>query len=230
MPMLADIEFGNLRSVFAGILFWSNLFLLGVFGIYRAITDLKTLSPNKKLLVTPLAILHSSTRLLGVSRGRFLWAACLNPLDMNISTAYTLWALVMTVGLLCLLPAAGSLRAKLLFITFFLVLRLGVKVTVLLQYSRLYTQLADVQTTIDEHGIGWTLLDKSEEELSDEFTPQDEYIAFTPWEKVKAIRYHKNYVILYSADRDYIYFVNSPLEKKIINTYFAFSKPYKTSN
>ena len=125
---------------------------------------------------------------------------------------------------ICLLPAAGSLRPKLLFITFFLVLRLGVKVTVLLQYSRLYTQLADVQTTIDERGIWWTLLEENEEEMSDEFNPQDEYIAFTPWKKVKAIRYHKNYVILYSADRDYIYFVNSPLEKKIINTYFALSK------
>lgn len=224
MPMLADIEFGNLRSVFAGVLFWSNLFLLGVFGIYRAITDLKSLSPNKKLLVTPLAILHSSTRLLGISRGRFLWAACLNPLDMNLSTAYTLWALVLTLGLLCLLPAAGAVRPKLLFITFFLVLRLGVKVTVLLQYSRLYTQLAQVQTTIDERGIWWTLLEENADEMSEEFNPEDEYIAFTPWEKVQAIRYHKNYVILYTADRDYIYFVNSPLEKKIINTYFAFSK------
>lgn len=47
MPMLADIEFGNLRSVLAGVLFWSNLFLLGIFGIYRAITNLKTLFPNK---------------------------------------------------------------------------------------------------------------------------------------------------------------------------------------
>ena len=224
MPMLADIEFGNLRSVLAGVLFWSNLFLLGVFGIYRAITDLKSLCPNKKLLVTPLAILHSSTRLLGVSRSHFLWAACLNPLDMNISTAYTLWALVMTVGFLCLLPAAGSLRAKLLFITFFLVLRLGVKFTVLMQYSRLYTQLAEVQTTIDERGIWWTLLDENEDEMNEEFNPEDEYIAFTPWEKVKAVRYHKNYVILYTTDRDYLYFVNSPLEKKIINTYFAFSK------
>ena len=223
MPMLADIEFGNLRSVFAGVLFWSNLFLLGVFGIYRAITDLKSLCPNK-LLVTPLAILRSSTRLLGVSRGRFLWAACLDPLDMNLSTAYTLWALVLTVGLLCLLPAAGAVRPKLLFITFFLVLRLGVKVTVLLQYSRLYTQLAEVQTTIDERGIWWTLLDENEDEMSEELHTEDEYIAFTPWEKVKAVRYHKNYVILYTADRDYIYFVNSPLDKAILNTYFALSK------
>lgn len=223
MPMLADIEFGNLRSVFAGVLFWSNLFLLGVFGIYRAITDLESLCPNK-LLVTPLAILHSSTRLLGVSRGRFLWAACLDPLDMNLSTAYTLWALVLTVGLLCLLPAAGAVRPKLLFITFFLVLRLGVKVTVLLQYSRLYTQLAEVQTTIDERGIWWTLLDENEDEMSEEWHTEDEYIAFTPWEKVKAVRYHKNYVILYTADRDYIYFVNSPLDKAILNTYFALSK------
>ena len=224
MPMLADIEFGNLRSVLAGVLFWSNLFLLGVFGIYRAITDLKSLSPNKNLPITPLAILHSSTRLLGVSRGRFLWAACLNPLDMNLSTAYTLWALVMTVGFLCLLPAAGPLRAKLLFIIFFLVLRLGVKFTVLIQYSRLYTQLAEVQTTIDERGIWWTLLVENEDEMSEEFNPEDEYIAFTPWEKVKAVRYHKQYVILYTADRDYIYFVNFPLEKGIINTYFALSK------
>ena len=230
MPMLADIEFGNLRSVLAGVLFWSNLFLLGVFGIYRAITDLKSLSPNKKLLVTPLNILHSSTRLLGVSRSRFLWAACLNPLDMNLSTAYTLWALVMTMGFLCLLPAAGVLRAKLLFITFFLMLRLGVKFTVLIQYSRLYTQLAEVRTTIDERGIWWTLLVENEDEMSEEFNPEDEYIAFTPWEKVKAVRYHKQYVILYTADRDYIYFVNSPLEKGIINTYFALSKQRQTSN
>lgn len=230
MPMLADIEFGNLRSVFAGVLFWSNLFLLGVFGIYRAITDLKSLSPNKNLPITPLTILHSSTRFLGVSRGRFLWAACLNPLDMNLSTAYTLWALVMTVGFLCLLPAAGPLRAKLLFIIFFLVLRLGVKFTVLIQYSRLYTQLAEVQTTIDERGIWWTLLVENEDEMSEEFNPEDEYIAFTPWEKVKAVRYHKKYVILYTADRDYIYFVNSPLEKGIINTYFALSKQRQTSN
>lgn len=224
MPMLADIEFGNLRSVLAGVLFWSNLFLLGVFGIYRAITDLKSLCPNKKLLVTPLTLLHSSTRLLGVSRSRFLWAACLNPLDMNLSTAYTLWALVLTLGLLGLLPAAGAVRPKLLFITFFLVLRLGVKVTVLLQYSRLYTQLAEVQTTIDERGIWWTLLDENEDERSEEFNPEDEYIAFTPWEKVKAVRYHKNYVILYTTDRDYFYFINSPLDKAILNTYFALSK------
>lgn len=224
MPMLADIEFGNLRSVLAGVLFWSNLFLLGIFGIYRAITNLKTLFPNKKLLVTPLTILHSSTRFLEVSRSRFLWAACLNPLDINISTAYTLWALVLTVGFLCLLPAAGPWRAKLLFIIFFLVLRLGVKFTVLMQYSRLYTQLAEVQTTIDERGIWWTLLDENEAEMSEELHTEDEYIAFTPWEKVKAVRYHKNYVILYTADRDYIYFVNSPLDKAILNTYFALSK------
>ncbi len=116
------------------------------------------------------------------------------------------------------------MRAKLLFIIFFLVLRLGVKFTVLIQYSRLYTQLAEVQTTIDERGIWWTLLVENEDEMSEEFNPEDEYIAFTPWEKVKAVRYHKQYVILYTADRDYIYFVNSPLEKGIINTYFALSK------
>ena len=94
----------------------------------------------------------------------------------------------------------------------------------LMQYSRLYTQLAEVQTTIDERGIWWTLLDENEDEMSEELHTEDEYMAFTPWEKVKAVRYHKNYVILYTADRDYIYFVNSPLDKAILNTYFALSK------
>lgn len=199
---------------------------MGLFGIYRGLSTIKSTRPINGFIGEPHLIVSQITD-QEISRLKFLWAALFNPQAMQLSTLYSIWISCLFLILFFSVDKTTDIAYKIAFLILVILVHFCLKIVVFIQFNRLYNQMSNVITAIDKSGIYWLfydeeILDNCEEDgFFDNDETLDNVIAFTPWEQIKAINYYKDYVVLHCDERDYIFFVNDNSEKAIINTYFG---------
>lgn len=201
---------GNPKSLKLSLLLLIFTTILSIYSIIRGISYIRYVIPKDKMYGTPSNLEFK----FNVSRFKFIYASCLNPLDMSFRTAFALYTIILSICLFFLNVSQNGIPDKLLMLVFAACIQFILKLIVIYRLNYLYNanKNGDIITKISAQGIS---------RITDGML-----IDNTEWSKVECVKYFKDYVAICSDYLDYIIFTNNDIEKNNIKLFYQLSRDF----
>lgn len=205
---------GNPKSIKLSLLLLIFTTILSIYSIIRGISYIRYVIPKDKIYGTPSNLEFK----FNVSRFKFIYASCLNPLDMSFRTAFAIWILVIAGCTLFDSDYGYSIPTKLIMLVLAACFQFILKPVVIYKVNYLYNanKNGEIITKISENGIS---------RITDGML-----IDNTEWSEVECVKYFKDYVVICSDYLDYIIFTNNDIEKNNIKLFYQLSRDFNFDN
>lgn len=205
---------GNPKSLKLSLLLLISTTILSIYSIKRGILYIRYVIPKDKIYGTPSNLEFK----FNISRFKFIYASCLNPLDMSFRTAFALYTIIISVCFFFLNVSQNGIPDKLLMLVLAACLQFILKPIVIYRLNYLYNanKNGEIITKISAQGIS---------RITDGIL-----IDNTEWSKVECVKYFKDYVVICSDYLDYIIFTNNDIEKNNIKLFYQLSRDFNFDN
>lgn len=187
------------------------MIILSFYFLNRGISSIKAVSMKDVIKGNPERMEFP----LNVSRLKFLYAVMLNPFEISVNTVFAFLILFYAVFFMFYSSDYDYLLSKkIIMLLIALFIQFGVNIFALLQYNRLYTNMkkGNIYTIVSEQGISRKT--------------QNLLINTTPWDKVEAVKFFKDYVSILAKDDYYWIFTKNEAERNNIKLFYQQSRCY----
>lgn len=183
--------------------------ILSVIFCKKGISSINAVYIKDKIIGTP----EKMEFPLNVSRLKFLYASILNPFEMSAGTAWAVYILLFSFLLFTFLDCSNIEKVMILIIG--ALIKLAISIFALIQLNKLYSVMkkGNIYTVVSEQGVSRT-------------TSENMIIQTTPWDKVEAVKFFKDYVAVLSKNSDYWIFTKNEAERTNIKLFYLQSRTY----
>lgn len=183
--------------------------ILSVFFLKKGVLNINSVCIKDKITELP----EKMEFPLNVSRLKFLYASILNPTDISGGTAWAFYILLFCFLIFIFLDYSNMEKVAILAIG--ALIKLAINIFSLVQMNKLYSVMKEgnILTVVSKQGVN-------------RITPENLIIMATPWDKVEAVKFFEDYVVILSREHDYWIFTKNETERANIKQFYLQSRIY----